>query len=292
MRMEPPTSGRSLEGYSVPILLAANYSAQLVSLLKDDDNAVDAVKVSEFYSLSHVALYRSLPAPKPFVLHGLCQDTRFRRCPSLGMAGFRESISIPALREALDLCRPWYISAHLEHYSHVHPPPEEFIDRLASDVRFISDLTGLPVHLENTHCSVTQPGRATNAPYMCDPSFIRRALARTGSKLLLDLAHAQVAAWRRGESALEYIMSLPLELVDEIHVNSPAMVDGELRDKHVEMTEEGYSLLNTILRHSQPKAVSLEYGGLGPTFENRSDKDALLRQLRRLSQMLARRPAF
>jgi len=292
MRMEPPTSGRSLEGYSVPILLAANYSAQLVSLLEDDDHVVDAVKVSEFYDLSHVALYRSLPVPKPFVLHGLCQDTRFGRCPSLGMAGFRESISIPALREALDLCRPRYISAHLEHYSHVHPRPEEFIDRLASDVKFVSDLTGLPVHLENTFCRVPEPGRAMNAACVCDPFFIRKALARTGSKLLLDLAHAQVAAWLRGESALEYIMSLPLELVDEIHVNSPAMVDGELRDKHVEMTEEGYSLLSTVLLHSRPKTVTLEYGGLGPTFENRSDQNALLRQLRRLSQILVRSPAF
>ena len=174
MPVEPPTSGRLLEGCPVPILLAANYSAQLVSLLEDDDNAVDAVKVSEFYDLSHLALYRSLPVPKPFVLHGLCQDTRFRRCPSLGMAGFRESISIPTLRAALDLCRPWYISAHLEHYSHVHPSPEEFIDRLASDVRFVSDLTGLPVHLEYTHCSVIEPGRATNAPYTCDqPSSAR-----------------------------------------------------------------------------------------------------------------------
>ena len=177
MPVEPPTSGRLLEGCPVPILLAANYSAQLVSLLEDDDRVVDAVKVSEFYDLSHVALYRSLPVPKPFVLHGLCQDTRFRRCPSLGMAGFRESISIPTLRAALDLCRPWYISVHLEHYSHVHPSPEEFMDRLAGDVRFISDLTGLPIHLENTHCSVPEPGSAMNAPYMCDPSFIRRALA-------------------------------------------------------------------------------------------------------------------
>ena len=273
----------------MPILLAANYSAQLVSLLEDDDRVVDAVKVSEFYDLSYVGLYRSLPVPKPFVLHGLCQNTRLRRRPSLGTAGFEQSLSIPTLRAALDLCRPRYISAHLEHYSRVHSQPEEFIDRLTSDVRFVSYLTGLPVHLENTHCGVIEPGRATNAPYACDPAFIREALARTDSRLLLDLAHAQVAAWRREESALEYIMSLPLELVDEIHVNSPAILDGELRDKHVEMTEEGYSLLNTVLRHSQPKTVSLEYGGLGPTFENRSDQNALLRQLRRLSQMLAQR---
>ena len=108
MPVEPPTSGRLLEGCPVPILLAANYSAQLVSLLEDDDRVVDAVKVSEFYDLSHVALYRSLPVPKPFVLHGLCQDTRFRRCPSLGMAGFRESISIPALLPGAEHSYWWW----------------------------------------------------------------------------------------------------------------------------------------------------------------------------------------
>jgi uncharacterized protein (UPF0276 family) len=107
--------------------------------------------------------------------------------------------------------------------------------------------------------------------------------------LLLDVAHAQAAAWHLGLDAEDYIRSLPLLLVDEIHVNAPAMVDGELRDRHVEMTEEEYSLLETILDLADVKVVSLEYGGLGPVYEGKSDYDVLLRQLRRLRSIIQAR---
>lgn len=272
----------------MPPILAANYSPELVSLLEASSGIVDAVKVSEFYEPAYVALYRALPVPKPFVLHGLCQDTRNGRRPSLGMEGFRESLDIPALRTAMDLCGPRYISLHLESHSPVHPPPSAFLESLARDAELVRSLTGLSLHLENTHYNFPRPGRVINAPYACDPAFIREALTRSQSKLLFDLAHAQAAAWHRGESAEDYIMQLPLELVDEVHVTGPAMVDGELRDRHVEIEDGGYNLLRMVLESADVKTVSLEYGGLGPLFEGRSSKDVLQRQLLKLRDMTCR----
>jgi uncharacterized protein (UPF0276 family) len=270
----------------MPPVLAANYSHSLAALLKENPDIVDAVKVSEFYDPGYVELYRTMPVVKPFILHGLCQDTRVRRVPSAGMEGFRESLNIPSLQAAISLCSPDYLSAHLECHAYEHPEPGAFLERLRDDVDLVRSITELPLHLENTHFDFPRPGRMQNARYMCDPEFIREALALTGCRLLLDVAHAQAAAWHLGLDAEDYIRSLPLHLVDELHVNGPAMVDGELRDRHVELSEEEYSLLDAILGLADVKVVSLEYGGLGPVYESKSDPDALARQLRRLRSII------
>lgn len=269
-------------------VLAANYSRELVSLLENEADIVDAVKVSEFYSEEYIAMYRSLPVRKPFVLHGVCQDTRRSRGLSLGMPGFEESLDLASLRTALDLCKPAYISAHLEFHAFEHPNAQEFLASLESDALLIRTLTKLPLHLENTYFDFPRPGKVANARYICDPKFIREALGRTGARMLLDVAHAQAAAWHLGVPASGYMLSLPLSLVDEIHVNSPEMADGELRDRHVELDEEGYELTELVLEHADVKTISLEYGGVGPVYENRSDISALRRQLVRLRKMMGR----
>ncbi len=99
------------------------------------------------------------------------------------------------------------------------------------------------------------------------------------------MKHAQVAAWHKGQAPEAYIDALPLDKVEEVRASAPAMIDGELRDRHVEMGVEGYRLPGYVLAHSQVKTVSLEYGGYGPMFESRSSLPALSAQLRRLREM-------
>lgn len=84
-----------------------------------------------------------------------------------------------------------------------------------------------------------------------------------------------------------YLDRLPLDKIDEVHVCAPAMIDGELRDRHAPLDDEGYRLLEYVRARAAVKTVSLEYGGYGPHFESRSDLSALVEQLRRLRQMLS-----
>lgn len=266
--------------------LAANCSPQLLELLAARPDIVDAVKVSEFFDPAYVQVCQELSRTKPLILHGVAQHTKDARQPSPGSPGFADSLDGDLLRIALEVCRPAYISVHLEHHAETHLAPEVFLGRLVSDIALLRDMTGLPVHLENTHFNFPRPGRVENARYACDPAFIQEALQATGSGLLLDIAHAEAAAWHRGERALDYIRRLPLERVDEVHVNSPAMVGGELRDRHVEMTEESYGLLHAVLEESSVKIVSLEYSGFGHIFEGRDSKETLQRQLERLRGIL------
>jgi uncharacterized protein (UPF0276 family) len=129
-------------------------------------------------------------------------------------------------------------------------------------------------------------GKRNNATFICIPDFIKEALLKTGSKFLLDIGHAQIAAWHLGIDAAELISRLPLHVVDEIHITGPIMVGNELRDKHREIREEGYSLLEYVLRNSDVKTITLEYGGVGEGFKDRSDKETLKRQLFRLREIM------
>jgi hypothetical protein len=103
--------------------------------------------------------------------------------------------------------------------------------------------------------------------------------------LLLDLAHARIAAHNRGEDVCAYLSALPLERVREIHVCGPGPDrSGVLQDEHQEMGEEDYALLDWTLERTHPLVVTLEYGGTGSHFEWRSDLATLERQLTRLRE--------
>ena len=268
--------------------LAANLSPALIQLLDDLPGLVDAVKVSEFGDPHYVDECRRLAPSKRLVVHGICQMTDWGRvrAPSPGNPGFRESIDLAAVRNALEIARPEYVSVHLE-LTNDSLDADEFLSNLVDDATLIRSLTGLPVHLENTHL-LHDVKRAHDTDYVSDSSFIRKALSVTKARLLLDIAHAQVAAWHKGISVERYLDSLPLDLVDEVHVCAPAMVNGRLRDRHAEMGDDEYRLLEYVLAKAQVETVSLEYGGYGPLFERRSSLPLLAGQITRLRRLLSK----
>lgn len=286
-------------------VVAVNLSPILLLALERDSSLVDAVKVSEFSDPQYVQTCKELAPYMHLLLHGVCQCSdwgRFRP-PAPGNPYFRESIDLSALKTALDVAKPDYISVHLERTvggtvmgdereevraSGPAHDSERFLSTLVEDVEFLRSLTRLPVHLENTYARYAKESKYRDTgTYVSEPSFIAEAVTSTGSRFLLDIAHAQVAAWYRNQAVEAYLAHLPMESVDEVHVCAPAMVDGELRDRHAELDEEGYRLLENLLAGYAIKTVSLEYGGFGPLFEGRESLQALLRQLTRLREMLA-----
>lgn len=267
-----------------PRLLAANCSPELLSLMESDQTIVDAVKVSEFNKPEYISLYRKLRRKRPLVLHGLGQKI------DLGTGHFHKSLDRSALELAVSVAKPSYISVHLLHWiglESVSVGPVQFLEWLVRDVELLREVTGLPVLLENSTLETGRPGVNLNAPFASDAGFIREALAASGAQFLLDLSHAQTTAWHLGESAASYVRRLPLHLVREFHMSGPALVNGEMRDRHMEVQEDGFRLLREILPATPAEVVSLEYGGLGPLFEGRSPAPVLRRQLVRLRDILA-----
>ena len=126
------------------------------------------------------------------------------------------------------------------------------------------------------------------------PEVIWQVVESTDAGLLLDTSHLRCAAWHLGVDERAYARALPLDRVREIHVSGPRLRgDDGLRDRHGELLNEDYALLEWLLGHTRPSVVSLEYGGTGPKFEDpgeapeRNDPPALERQLHRLQRLLS-----
>lgn len=264
--------------------LAANYSLPLLALLRDDPSLVTVVKVSEFDRAEYIGDYSLLRQQgQTLLLHGLAQAV------NPGVPEFGDTFRGSLLTDAIATTSPPYLSVHLEWRTGRGgwPNPAQFLDAFVPQVNGLRELTGLAVHLENVFSYSDGSGIYRNPGYIADPEFIAEALDRTGAGFLLDVGHARVAAWHRGVDAREYLESLPLDRVVEIHAAGPVMVDRQLRDRHGQLSEEDYQLLKLAIEKADPATVTLEYGGVGPLFESRSDPEALLQQLLRLKEIIS-----
>jgi uncharacterized protein (UPF0276 family) len=141
------------------------------------------------------------------------------------------------------------------------------------------------------------------------PEVIGRVVEETGCNLLLDLAHARLAARELGVDPRDYIARLPTRRSREIHVAGIQVLEA----KHLEGLEEDESLRSMIghpIDHlpltgedwrflawaterirggawGHPGIVTLEYGGVGGFFAATSDPRVLAEQVPRLQALLA-----
>jgi uncharacterized protein (UPF0276 family) len=112
------------------------------------------------------------------------------------------------------------------------------------------------------------------------PRVISRTLERTDCGLLLDIAHARIAADLLGyESPQSYLAQLPLERVVELHVSSPRVEGDQWINAHAVMTQEDYAILEWLLERCSPRAITLEYW---------REPDQVVAQVRLLNELLAR----
>ena len=162
------------------------------------------------------------------------------------------------LQELAETSQTPFLSAHLEY------DPERdgelnhtrLLGRIRENVRRLKTLTGLEVLLENVpwYPWKARPRRST------DPEFFAEVLEASGAYLLLDLSHARVAAWHRGEADWDYVGQFPLERVWEIHVSGPRLGQKGLQDWHMSLLEEDYALLEqTLARTPNLRVLTLEY---------------------------------
>ncbi len=257
--------------------LGCNYSPQLVGLLETGRVDVEWIKLSRWEVLAReLEIARPL---RPVLLHVLSRTG----LPSLRDLpwGWEE------MNRATEACGSPHAALHLAARTSDWPRTptrDEVLQRLLAHAREFAHNLDAPLLLENVDYS----------PYdtlLCsptDPEVISEVCERTRAGLLLDLAHARIAAYHRGEDVLDYLGAMPLDSVREIHVCGPALEQGKgLQDSHLEMQPEDYALLEWTLERTSPLVVSLEYGGTGPLFEWRSDPVALERQLLRLRELCA-----
>lgn len=203
-------------------------------------------------------------------------------------------------RMDLDLVERLYRTTETPHVNiHLDPQPDSPMPLHADEAlqQAIRDVSELVSRFGPHHVVVENvPFWRNNDRHVrlaSEPWFIRRVLDETGAGLLLDLAHARIAAVSRGLDAREYVAQLPVERVGELHVTGIAERDGWLRD-HLPMTAGDWDLFEWAVDNireglwAKPRLVALEYGGLGERFAWRNDAAVLAAQAPRVYEGVCR----
>jgi len=115
---------------------------------------------------------------------------------------------------------------------------------------------------------------------VADGDFITQVVNKNKLFLLLDIAHAMVTAHNKNISYEEYIESLPLDKLIQVHICQPELVDGEIaRDTHNEPNDEMFSeVVRLINKYSTIKYLTIEYY---------KDKDILIASIQKLRHLIS-----
>ncbi len=266
--------------------LAVNYSPQAAALLAEGRIAVDLFKLPD------------LPA---------YLEAARARCATyvhFGMRAGRGRVDAAVLDRAAELLEATdteWVNAHLMPCQDDYPgmdlrtrTPADAQRLRASMLRDIAPLTDRfgagRVALENGIWAPTPPYLPPAAAL--EAGFIADLILCSGTRMVLDLAHADVSARWLGMGVHDYLGQLPLDRVVELHVSGTERgADGEWRD-HAPMAAHDWELVEWAMaeirrgRLARPGIVALEYGGVGPGFDHLADPEVLQRDLTRLAGLV------
>jgi uncharacterized protein (UPF0276 family) len=133
------------------------------------------------------------------------------------------------------------------------PRTWEAVDRVARRARIVTERTGVPFLLENISYHMSWGDELTEA------EFLSEVLVKSGCYLLLDLTNLHYNAVNHGFSAEEFLTSIPLDRVRQVHLAGGTDHGGVMMDTHSEtVPEEVWSLLKLLGQHTPVPAVMLE----------------------------------
>jgi uncharacterized protein (UPF0276 family) len=114
------------------------------------------------------------------------------------------------------------------------------------------------------------------------PEVVTAVIEETGCGLLLDTAHAKMAAFVHGMSAKDYVNQLPVDRLREVHVTGIGFRDDGRLGDHLPMRGDDWALYEWVMqqvhdnpRWRTPEIVACEYGGVGELFRLYSRADVI-----------------
>jgi hypothetical protein len=260
----------------MPIELTANLSRGLIELIQSNLVQLNAVEVGPWFSVEQIRQFRQQLPGYEFHFHNSNLGSSLMWLPGRknSLQDYLHCTNNPWLSIHYSLLPPGYVwlAAKFGWYLPT-PDPSSMASRFYDRVNKLKQITGLPVLLENMPAFPTH-----KYAFEAAPDSIIKALEQTDSNLLLDTAHARVAASMFGMEVYAYLHRLPLEKILQIHLSGPRKRNGVLYDAHEELQAEDYQLFEWVLGHSKPKAVTLEYF---------KDREKLAVQLTRLREIIA-----
>lgn len=262
--------------FSIP--LAVNYSPETESLLRDGQVQLNLYKLPDWPDLvSQVG--PTFPTYVHFTL-------------AAGLGKLVES-DWSLIRHLQAQTQTQCVNLHLVAPASLDPADARQVEaalcQAEADVRLAVELSGTgQVIVENV------PIRSEGEEYLrpvVTPAAICRVVRNTGCGLLLDLAHARLAAAVLGMPERDYLAALPVEHLRELHITGVGPHNGEMID-HLAMQAEDWELLDWSLEQiraghwAMPALAAFEYGGLGEVFRWRSDRQVLAEQIPQIYRRL------
>ncbi len=267
-----------------PVALAVNYSSQASELFRCGRADFDWFKSPDWPDV-----LRDAQAIRPTYIH---YDLMAGQDPP--------PVTIDRVHKSFDTSDTHYVNIHVAPSAMAlaglsrSEAQREAITAVRADVDQLCDAFGADrVVVENVPWEA-RPDYPIDA-IAVDPLFVSDLLASTGAMLLLDLAHARIAADELGHPVQSFIGAHPTDRLRELHVTGIGQDQtGRLRES-LPMRDTDWDLFAWALDRiaagdwPRPWVVALEYGGVGPHFGWRSDIDALESQLARCGSMLRER---
>lgn len=135
----------------------------------------------------------------------------------------------------------------------------------------------------------THPHDDDTQPLHCavEAETVREVITRTGCGLLLDIDHARNAADILGMDPRDYIESLPVDRIGELHMAGVRRMNDWLED-HMGMSDDCWKYFDWTIERLRsgdwktPDIFAFEYGGIGPVFRDRCDPVVLAKQVPRM----------
>ncbi|UTW54170.1 DUF692 domain-containing protein [Kordiimonas sp. SCSIO 12610] len=226
---------------------------------------------AENYMVDGGAHHRFLEAiveKYPLSIHGVGM--------SLGSAEGISKDHIKRFRDLVDRYNPTLVSEHLAwsveggHYlNDLLPLPlnEETLNIVTDNVNTVQDALGRKILVENPSSYM-----AFNATTMPEVEFLSAISERTGCGLLMDVNNVFVSGRNMGWSPEDYIDSVPVDLIGEIHLAGHLIkdVDGvELRidDHGSAVSDDVWALYRRLIERSGEKPSLIEWDNNIPDFD-------------------------
>jgi len=238
------------------IKLTTNLSGPLIELLHSKAVPVDGIEVGPWINTKKIAEKREMLPDIPFYFHGGDYLNGLSVVPG----------TLHRIHKYLEASGSPWLSLHITfflpgvkyifwkwNWKSPSINPDRATRGFIQKVQKLSRSVHVPILLENPNPIPLYENHEIQT------DRINRILEAADCRLLLDTGHARLAAETLGMAVEEYILRLPMDRVDQVHVSGPRMRDGRLFDAHEPLQEIDYRLLEFVLAHSKPKVVTLEY---------------------------------
>jgi uncharacterized protein (UPF0276 family) len=180
---------------------------------------------------------------------------------SIGTVGPLDWEYLRSVKRVSDITGAPYYSEHLAvtrapgiDIGHLSPVwfTSEVLRAVIDNVRAVQDFLGKPLVLENISYLFDIPNAT-----MTQAEFFHRLVDATGCGLLLDVANVNVNARNHGFDPVEFLDSMPLHAVVQIHMAGGFWRDGIYFDGHSEPVDEATWQLLDVLVERVPIRISI-----------------------------------